>query len=79
MQAKRQKRIKHIFDEYNKLINFTEPITCILDGNFIKRAIDVGFDFDSIEKSLKRKVVFKVTECIIKELEKLKNHVGYVY
>lgn len=53
MQAKRQKRIKHIFDEYNKLVNFTEPIICILDGNFIKRAIDVGFDFDTVEKSLR--------------------------
>lgn len=53
MQAKRQKRIKHIFDEYNRLVNFTEPIICILDGNFVKRAIDVGFDFDSVEKILR--------------------------
>lgn len=69
MQAKRQKRIKHIFDQYQRLINFSEPITCLLDGNFIKKAIDIGFDFDSVEKSIKRSVIFKVTECVMKELE----------
>jgi len=72
MRLKAGKQIKRICNFYKINFDFHFPFMILLDGNFLKLAIDRKFRLkEKLEKLLKGEVWLYITSCVIKELNLL--------
>ncbi len=44
MKAKRHKKIRNQFNQYQRYFDFEENSTLLLDGNFLKVSLDLDYD-----------------------------------
>ena len=73
-------KITTITEYFRVNFNFFEPYEIILDGNFLKLLVEKNPPFfKKLEQILNGKIFFKVTDCVISELEILGEQFKFVY
>lgn len=80
MKLKRNKNIKRDIDFYRINYNFESPLKVVIDGTFLKKDLDINYNFKpKFQKLIKSKCIFYTTDCILNELKNIGNIVEYVY
>ncbi len=70
MKSQRHKKIRNYYKFYAINFDFIEPQKVLIDGNFLKHAIDIRYDvLTKLKAIVDVKVYMNITPCIIKELE----------
>lgn len=70
MKSQRHKKIRSTYKFFSVNFEFREPQKILVDGNFLKNAVDIRYDvLYKLKAVLDIKVYMNITPCIIKELE----------
>ena len=70
MKSQRHKKIRSSYKFFSVNFDFKEPQKILIDGNFLKNAVDIRYDvLYKLKAVLDIKIYMNITPCIIKELE----------
>ena len=78
MKAQRHKKIKSMFLKLKIAGDFLEPCKIIVDGNFAKVCLDIGFSLHKFSTILNSKIKLFNTPCLLRELEIMGEDFQYV-